>query len=341
MNSYSNYSLKPHNTFGLDVTADNFIEYGSVEELREAIPGLQKPMLHIGQGSNMLFCGDFHGTVLHSRILDLEIVNDGLESVSVRVGSGMVWDDFVAWCVSNGLYGAENLSGIPGEVGASAVQNIGAYGAEACDIIERVEVLDALNLELLSFDASECGYAYRNSIFKQPQFRKYFVTHVTFRLSRQWQPNLKYKALAVKFAETGSDVSCAGQPSAAQLREAVLEMRNSKLPDPKVLGNAGSFFVNPVVSDMTAETIRFLYPDMPSYPAADGRVKLSAAWLIDKAGWKDVKAGPVGVYEKQPLVLVNLGGATGNDVVELASAIITDVWERFGVELHMEVNKIG
>lgn len=334
MNSSSNYSLKPHNTFGLDVTADNFVEYQSVEELREAIPGLQKPMLHIGQGSNILFCGDFHGTVLHSRILDLEIVDDRPEGVSVRVGSGMVWDDFVAWCVTNGLYGAENLSGIPGEVGASAVQNIGAYGAEAKDIIERVEVLDALSLERRCFDASECGYGYRTSIFKQTQFRKYFVTHVVYRLSRQWKPNLSYAGLAKQFEGKA-------EPSAADIRSAVMALRDSKLPDPKVLGNAGSFFVNSVVSDMLASTLSLLYPDMPQYPAADGKVKLSAAWLIEHAGWKGADLGPAGVYEKQPLVLVNRGGATGEDIVRLAVAIIQDVYDTFGVELHPEVNKIG
>lgn len=336
-------SMLPHNTFGMDVKADNYFEYSSREELRAALPSLPRPLLCIGAGSNLLFCNDFHGTVVHSAMRDLE-VEEFDDFVLVKAGSGIVWDDFVEWCVQRGYHGAENLSGIPGEVGASAVQNIGAYGTEVCQIIERVEAMDAETGELWLLDGSECGYSYRNSIFKKglewgthplPQ-NKYIITSVTYRLSRKWEPNLTYKALAQEL-----DERCDGVPTASEVRQAVKEIRDSKLPDPKVLGNAGSFFMNPVVEASLATSLAKQYPNMPRFAAEDGRVKLSAAWLIDQCGWKGRSRGSAGCYEHQPLVLVNLGGATGNDVIDLAAAIIRDVSDRFGVTLKMEVNRIG
>lgn len=328
----ANASLLPHNTFGMDVSADWFFEYFSVKELLEALPQLQRPLLNIGEGSNLLFCGDFHGTVMHCGIRSAEIVSQGDESALVHAGAGLKWDSFVEWCICRGLYGAENLSGIPGEVGASAVQNIGAYGAEACELISSVETVDALTGELLIFEASECGYAYRDSIFKRPENKRYIIVGVTFRLSTEWKPNLKYRALAEVFEGR--------TPTAEEVRRAVIAMRDSKLPDPKILGNAGSFFVNPVVRQEKADLLTFLYSDMPRYAAGEELVKLSAAWLIDHAGWKGQKMGRAGVYEKQPLVLVNLGGATGTDILNLANTIINDVYDKFGVELSMEVNRI-
>ena len=326
------HSLLSHNTFAIDVKADWFFEYGSEEELRTALPRLERPLLNIGAGSNLLFCSDFQGTVLHSAIPGCEVLSDDGERALVRAGAGLNWDSFVEWCIASGLYGAENLSGIPGEVGASAVQNIGAYGAEVCRLISEVRTVDAETGEIRVFKAEECGYAYRDSIFKRPENKRYIVTSVVFRLSRIWKPNLGYRALDQAFEGR--------TPSAAEVREAVIAMRDSKLPDPKVLGNAGSFFVNPVVPAPRADVLSLLYPDMPRYSAGEGLVKLSAAWLIDNAGWKGQNIGRAGVYEKQPLVLVNLGGATGDEILNLARTIIADVYDKFAVELSMEVNRI-
>ena len=326
------YPLATHNTFGMEVKADLFFEYDSVEELREALPSLERPLLNIGEGSNLLFTGDFHGTVLHCAIKGAAVVDSDEDTALVCAGAGLKWDSFVEWCIGQGLFGAENLSGIPGEAGAAAVQNIGAYGAEVCELIAEVSTVDSESGEIRVFNADECGYAYRDSIFKRPENKRYIITSVVFRLSRKWVPNLKYKALAQAFEGRG--------PSAAEIREAVLAMRDSKLPDPKILGNAGSFFVNPVVRQEKADLLTFLYPDMPRYAAGDGLVKLSAAWLIEKSGWKGQSIGRAGVYEKQPLVLVNLGGATGTEILNLANTVINDVYDKFGVELSMEVNSI-
>ena len=327
-----NHSLLGHNTFGMDVRASWFFEYSSEDELLEALPRLERPLLNIGEGSNLLFCGDFRGTVLHCAIRGAEIAPTGSDTALVKVGAGSNWDSFVEWCISHGLYGAENLSGIPGEVGAAAVQNIGAYGSEACEIIRQVRTVDAESGEIRVFDAAECGYSYRDSIFKRAENKRYIITSVVFALSREWKPNLKYKALASEFEGI--------EPSAEEVRQAVLVMREGKLPDPKVLGNAGSFFVNPLVPASRIGALSFLYPDMPRFDAGEGMVKLSAAWLIDKAGWKGFQMGRAGVYEHQPLVLVNLGGATGQEILNLANSIINDVYDKFGVELSMEVNSI-
>ena len=326
------HSLLEHNTFGMEVKADCFFEYGSEEELRGALPHLERPLLNIGRGSNLLFCGDFHGTVLHSAIDGAEIVSTEGDAALVRAGSGYVWDGFVEWCISHGLYGAENLSGIPGEVGAAAVQNIGAYGAEVCRLIREVRTVDAESGEIRVFTADECGYAYRDSIFKRPENKRYIVTSVLLCLSRTWRPDLAYKALSQAFEGR--------TPTAAEVRQEVIAMRDSKLPDPRALGNGGSFFVNPVVPASKADLLSFLYPEMPRYTAGEGFVKLSAAWLIDKAGWKGQRLGRAGVYEKQPLVLVNLGGAAGSEIIALAEAIIGDIYDKFGVELSMEVNSL-
>lgn len=329
----ANHSLLGHNTFGMDVRARWFFEYSSVEELRDALPRLERPLLNIGAGSNLLFCGDFRGTVLHCAIDHFRILSQDEESALLHAGAGCVWDDLVARCIANGLYGAENLSGIPGETGAAAVQNIGAYGAEVCSLISEVHTVDAESGEVRIFKAEECCYAYRDSIFKRPENKRFIITSAVLRLSRKWAPNLEYKALAQTFEGR--------MPSASDIRQAVIAMRDSKLPDPTVLGNAGSFFVNPVVPAHRADTLSMLYPDMPRYAAGDGLVKLSAAWLIDNAGWKGQHLGRAGVYEKQPLVLVNLGGADGGEIVSLARTIIGDVYDKFGVTLRMEVNIVG
>ena len=335
-----NYSLLPHNSFGLDVKAHTFVEYDSVESLQEYIKsGSTKPLLHIGGGNNLLFTRDFAGTILHSAIKGKQLIADtgvggdkdrvgGVSSVMLRVGAAEVWDDLVAWTLANGYYGLENFSLIPSEVGAAAVQNIGAYGAEAKNFIRTVDTVDLTSGEAVVFSNKECQFAYRYSNFKGPWAGRYAITHVTFCLSTVFTPNLTYRALQ----QATSSVS-----DAHQLRQAVVDMRRSKLPEPSKLGNAGSFFMNPIMTLEQFSALQHAYPYIPHFPAGDGFVKVPAAWLTEQCGWKGRDLGRAGVYERQPLVLVNRGGANGVDVLRLAEAVISDVKAKFGIELHPEV----
>ena len=327
-----NCSLADRNTFGMDVRADRLIDWATTDELKNALPDIEKPVLMIGGGSNLLFMGDFKGTVLHSTITSIDIIDSTDDLVYVKVGAGVVWDDFVAWCTVNGLWGVENLSAIPGEVGASAVQNIGAYGAEAKDVIDTVQTICLTDGTERDFSNAECRYGYRQSIFKNELKGQYAVAYVIYALSKVPQPKLGYGALE-------QEVERLGGPTLANIRQAVISIRNSKLPDPKVLGNAGSFFMNPVVTEQEFNIIRSNYPDVPSYPAPGG-IKVPAGWLIEKTGWKGRSLGPAAVYDKQALVLVNKGGATGADVKRLADTIIEDVKQKFGISLSTEVNYI-
>ena len=285
------------------------------------------------------------------------------DAVYVRAGAGIEWDAFVERTLREGVFGLENLSGIPGEVGAAAVQNIGAYGAEAADYILAVETLDTETLCGRVFLAGECEYSYRHSIFKQAENKRYIITAVIFRLSRVFVPNLRYAALSKKFSPAGSgaDGGCSRGAesggcgsvrdsdsggwgfSALDLREAVLQMRGEKLPDPSVMGSAGSFYLNPVIPVNLASRLQEQYPEIPVYevPGDGSRVKLSAAWLIERCGWKGRSVGRAGVYEHQPLVIVNLGGATAGEILSLAEAVVDSVCQKFGVTLRMEVNVVG
>ena len=328
-----NCSLADRNTFGMDVRADSLIDWASTDELKNVLHDIEKPVLMIGGGSNLLFMGDFRGTVLHSTISSIEVIGGDSDHVHVRVGAGVVWDDFVAWCSINGYWGVENLSAIPGEVGASAVQNIGAYGVEAKDVIDTVQTICLADGSERDFTNAQCRYAYRQSIFKNELKGQYAVTYVIFTLSKAAQPKLGYGAIA-------QEVERLGGPTLENIRKAVIAIRESKLPDPKVLGNAGSFFMNPVITEQEFNIIRSNYPDVPSYPAPDGMVKVPAGWLIEKTGWKGRSLGPAAVYEKQALVLVNKGGATGADIKRLADTIIEDVKQKFGITLTTEVNYI-
>ena len=317
----------------MDVRADSLIDWASTDELKNVLHDIEKPVLMIGGGSNLLFMGDFRGTVLHSTITSIEVIGSDSDHVHVRVGAGVIWDDFVAWCSINGHWGVENLSAIPGEVGASAVQNIGAYGVEAKDVIDTVQTICLADGSERDFTNAQCRYAYRQSIFKNELKGQYAVTYVIFTLSKVAQPKLGYGAIA-------QEVERLGGPTLENIRKAVIAIRESKLPDPKVLGNAGSFFMNPVITEQEFNIIRSNYPDVPSYPASDGMVKVPAGWLIEKTGWKGRSLGPAAVYEKQALVLVNKGGATGADVKRLADTIIEDVKRKFGITLTTEVNYI-
>ena len=328
-----NCSLAGRNTFGMDVKADRLIEYSTADELKSVLPDIGKPVLVMGGGSNLLFTSDFRGTVLHSAITGIDVIGDSHDHVHVRVGSGVVWDDFVAWCVLNGFWGVENLSAIPGEVGAGAVQNIGAYGVEAKDVIDTVQTVSLADGSERDFSNAECRYSYRQSIFKNELKGQFAVTYVIFMLSKVAQPKLGYGALE-------QEVERLGGHTIGNIRKAVTAIRESRLPDPKVLGNAGSFFMNPVITPQEFEVLKAGCPDIPSYPAPGGMVKVPAGWLIEKAGWKGRSLGPAAVYDRQALVLVNKGGATGADIIRLADAIIKEVKERFGITLSTEVNYI-
>ncbi len=332
------HSLLHHNTFGIDARCDDFLEYRSTDELKALLPRLAgRQWLHIGAGSNLLFAGDYHGAILHSLITGCEVVGGDAGSVLVRAGAGMAWDDFVARCVDEGWHGLENLSYIPGEVGASAVQNVGAYGVEAGQYIYKVHCVEAETGAEREFSQTECGYAYRSSVFKHELRGRYIVTHVTYRLSRTFAPDLTYGAISREMERRGLT---AGEMTAAALRRLVTDIRRAKLPDPKETGSAGSFFMNPVVGEEKFQSLLAAYPDMPHYPV-EGGVKIPAGWMIEQCGWKGRSLGAAGVYAKQALVLVNLGGATGADIVRLSDAVRADVRQKFGIEIRPEVNIIG
>ncbi len=332
----NNFSLLPYNTFGLNVSCRQFCEYNTVSELEDFIKSdilKTSKWLHIGGGSNLLFLQDYDGLILHSQIKGIEIIEDTKESCIVRVGAGVVWDDFVIWCVENQLGGVENLSLIPGEVGASPVQNIGAYGVEAKDVIQRVETISVKDASFRIFQKEECRFAYRNSIFKSDN--SYIVTHVLFNLQKQpfYHYNLEYgriREALLAYPEINLN----------HIREAVIAIRNEKLPEPKELGNAGSFFKNPVVAKEKFVELQKKYPSMPHYPVGDNDEKIPAGWLIEQSGWKGKSYKHAGVYDKQALVLVNRGGATGNEIWELANQIQKSVMGKFGIQIEPEVKAI-
>ena len=327
-----NYSLLRHNTFGIDAKCKRFIEYSSVEEAQqvaEMITDADQPLLILGGGSNLLLTDDYNGTVLHSGIRFLEQTDE----CHVRCGSGFIWDDVVDYCVANNLYGAENLSIIPGEVGASAVQNIGAYGAEAKDLIECVEAVEIETGQICRFTNTECAYSYRQSKFKHAWKNRFLITAVTYKLSKTYNPKLDYGNIRVALAAKGID-----NPTAMQLRETIIDIRNAKLPDPKVLGNAGSFFMNPVVSTHKYNQLAQQYVGMPHYTIDSEYEKIPAGWLIEQCGWKGKALGKAAVHNKQALVLVNCGGATGSEVVQLYKTIQHDVKQKFDIEIKPEVN---
>lgn len=330
----NDYSLLKHNTFGIDVLTKTFVEYCSEEELCSCLSSLlPQKILHIGQGSNLLFTRNFEGVVLHSAIctIDMPRETEDTTQVLLRVGGGVVFDDLINYAIDHELYGLENLSYIPGEVGASAVQNVGAYGVEAKDVIERVEAIDLQTGQKREFSNTECQYAYRQSIFKKELRGRYAITYVTFRLSRVFRPSLEYGGLK-------SRVSDIEKLTARQLRNIIISMRQSKLPEPSEMGSAGSFFINPVISSHQFEQLQQLYPDIPHFPMGNDTVKVPAGWLIEQCGWKGRSYGHAGVYAKQALVLVNLGGATGQEVLELAHEVCKSVQEKFAIKISPEVN---
>ena len=352
MKRIENYDLSAHNTFGMKVRCALYIEYESVEELQK-LPWkeLPQPIMHIGAGSNLLFTGDFPGTVLHSAVKYMKFVDMGLDDVLMTVGAGVVFDDFVARACEVGLWGAENLSRIPGEVGASAVQNIGAYGVEAKDIIAGVVCLDTTDWSKTIFKTPELAYGYRDSMFKHNKGR-YIVTSVLFRLTRKHSPKLEYGGVRAALEEKWPGIATAVL-TPQMVRDAIIGIRRAKLPDPAEKGSAGSFFKNPVIPrghyERIVDIANSRRPEeqagepvaVPHYDLPDGTVKVPAAWMIDSLGFRGAVSGGAKVYEKQPLVIVNeTGSATPGDIISLEQSIITKVKEVYGVELHPEVEHV-
>lgn len=329
-----NYSLKAYNTFDIDVRCRYFIEADDEQELLEVVADYEwdpHEILILGGGSNFLFTEDFEGPVFYPSMQGIEIIDEDTASVLVRVGAGVEWDDFVAWAVEHQYGGVENLSLIPGHVGASPVQNVGAYGMEAGDTIDRVEAIDLEKAERVTIPAADCQFAYRNSIFKREWKNRFIITRVVFRLSRVPQFRLDYGSVKQELEKFGGEVSL------QNIRRAIIQIRNAKLPDVKECPNAGSFFKNPVVIRELADQLLTQYPDMPVYPVDDEKRKLAAGWLIEQCGWKGKDLGAAGVYEKQALVLVNRGNASGTDVSRLANEIRKSVFMKFGVWIDPEV----
>ena len=328
---YENCSLKPFHTFGMDVRARKVVEYHTVDELRKVLSEYSgQPMLPVGQGSNLLFTRDYDGIVLVSRMARARALGETKEDVLIEADGGLVLDELIAQLCDMNLCGLENLSGIPGTVGASAVQNVGAYGVEAKDVIQSVRAIEIATGEERVFTPEECRFAYRDSVFKNELRGQYIIIAVTYRLTHDGPFSLDYGNLASAIK---------GEPTAQKIREAVLAIRAEKLPDVHRLGSAGSFFKNPVVTPAKFEELHKRYPHMPHFPQEEG-IKIPAAWLIDTLGWKGKKQGGAQVYEKQPLVLVNTGTAVPEDVMRLAAAITESVKEQFDIEIYPEVNYI-
>ena len=325
-------SLRTRNSFGVDQQAARLVEFETPEDLRTLFAaGIPEKWTVLAGGNNILFTRDYDGVLLTPVARGITLLSDDGDEVRVRADAGVEWDDLVEWAVGRGLWGIENLSLIPGKAGAAPVQNIGAYGCEAKDAIRRVEMYCVETGAMLTLDAAHCGFGYRESVFKHDLKGRAIITAVEIALTHTSRPRLGY-------GDVEREVEARGGATLRNIREAICAIRRAKLPDPAVLGNAGSFFKNPVVGAAAAERLLAEYPDMPHYPAPEGRVKLAAGWLIDRAGMKGRRKGAVGVHERQALVLVNHGGATGGEVIAFAHEVQERVREKFGIEIDTEVN---
>jgi UDP-N-acetylmuramate dehydrogenase len=336
---FQNVSLKKYNTFGLDYKADCLITIKSEEEAIALFNGRtawKEPHMILGSGSNILFTGNYKGTIFYPELGGIKIEEPDFKNgkVFVSSGAGIVWDDFVAWTVDKGFGGLENLSLIPGKVGASPVQNIGAYGVEVSNLIEKVKTIKVKDGKIKFFSKAECDFAYRNSIFKNKEKGNYLVTRVYFNLTINPILNLSYGSLK-------DEVKTLGEETLYNVRQGVMNIRRSKLPDPEILGNAGSFFKNPVVENSVAQNILNQNPEIPVYKDLEGYTKLSAGWMIDKCGWKGKRRGDAGVHDKQALVLINYGKASGKEIYDLSEEIKLSVREKFGIVLEREVEIAG
>lgn len=336
MEVLENVSLKPYTTFGIEAAARYFVEIHDVKQLIAVLSETKhQEKLILGGGSNMLLTKDFPGIAIRIAIPGIAVVREEGDSVWVQAGAGVVWHELVLRTLGLNLSGLENLSLIPGFVGASPMQNIGAYGVEIKDVMEELEAVHIATGERKIFRNADCRFGYRESVFKHELKGQYVIVSVTYRLSRIPRLHIAYGDIQKTLQEMGvSEVT----PKAVS--EAVIRIRQSKLPDPAVLGNAGSFFKNPEIPQARYDELKALHPGLPGYPAAEGRVKVPAGWLIEQAGWKGYRDGAVGVHDRQALVLVNYGGATGAQVRDLSARVQASVFEHYGIRLHPEVNFI-
>jgi UDP-N-acetylmuramate dehydrogenase len=328
------FSLRLFNTFGVEASARAYLavtSVGMLKSVREDPTLAAMPRLVLGGGSNILLTQDFPGLALHMQNKGVAIVGEDADAIHVRAAAGENWHAFVQWTLAQGLGGLENLSLIPGSVGAAPIQNIGAYGVEIKDRFHSLTMFDFETGETATLDRATCAFGYRDSVFKHALRDRAVVLDVTFALPKKWEANVRYADVMQELSGRGIDC-----PSARQISDAVIAIRTRKLPDPSVIGNAGSFFKNPVVTPAQRDALLARYPQLVNYPQPDGSVKLAAGWLIDQCGWKGKTAGAAGVYEKQALVLVNRGGASGREIAQLAAAIRDDVDKRFGVTLEPE-----
>lgn len=336
MTFLQNHDLSKLNSFGIQSTSEYFAAFSSTDELRLLLEHIPKPpMMILGGGSNILITQPIAGTVLQNKISGIEILEETDSDVLVRVGAGEVWHDFVMWAVNNNFGGLENLSLIPGSVGASPMQNIGAYGVEIKDVMHNLQALQIDSGEIHTFSNAACQFGYRDSVFKRYLKGGYVIAYVTFKLSKKHQIHIEYGAIRDVLLERGID-----NPSIKDVSDAVIHIRQSKLPDPKVLGNAGSFFKNPVIGKALLEKLQGLNPNIPFFEVNDSQVKVPAGWLIEQAGWKGKDMGTFGVHDKQALVLVNRGGARGQEIFDLSTAILEDIYQKFEIRLEREVNVI-
>ncbi|MBV5311909.1 MAG: UDP-N-acetylmuramate dehydrogenase [Prolixibacteraceae bacterium] len=336
--SYTDYSLRKHNTFGTNAITRYYFEFTEAEDLKGYLETTNewrnREILILGEGSNLLFINDFQGLIINPNIPGIKITYEDRNNIWLEVGAGVKWDDLVEYSVFNCWGGIENLSLIPGKVGAAAVQNIGAYGMEIQNQIESVTGFDLETQTEYTLEASECLYAYRDSIFKNQMKDRFIITSVVFKLD-------KFPEFILNYGDLKAETEKLGAVNLRNIRKTVISFRESKLPDPKVMGNAGSFFKNPIIETSVAEQLITVYSNMPHYPAPEGYTKLAAGWLIEQCGWKGFRRGDAGVHDKQALVLVNYGNATGKEIFNLSEEIKKSVHDKFGMELEREVNVIG
>lgn len=332
-----NFSLKDHNSFGIDVRAEKFISIENIKDLRNLLRKSYAAELFIlGGGSNMLLTGDIHKTVLHIAVKGKKIVSETENEVVIEAAAGENWHEFVLWTLAHNYGGLENLSLIPGNVGTAPIQNIGAYGVELKDTFVSCKAMNVQTLEEKEFSLEECEFSYRNSIFKNQLKGQYIITSVNFRLTKE-KHNLHIDYGSIRSELNDKGIS---SPKIQDISNAVISIRNSKLPNPKELGNSGSFFKNPIISKDQFKDLKTEFPEMPSYEVSDNEIKVPAGWLIDKAGLKGYRNGDAGVHKNQALVLVNYGKATGADILALSKKIQQTIKDQFNIELEAEVNII-
>ncbi|MBK8343175.1 MAG: UDP-N-acetylmuramate dehydrogenase [Bacteroidetes bacterium] len=334
----NNINLSSYNTFGISANAKEFITINSINEIALSIDAkiFSQKHLIIGGGSNILLGGDYDGIVIKNNLKGKQVINEDDEFVWVKAAGGEIWHELVMFCVNLNLGGIENLSLIPGTVGAAPIQNIGAYGVELTDVFETLEAIDIVTGELKIFSKAECAFGYRTSVFKTNLKGKYFITAVTFKLSKH--PIIKMQYGAIKDVLAAQQIDA---PTIKDISNAVIAIRSSKLPDPKILGNAGSFFKNPEISNTHYNDLKLVYPEMPGFTTQNNLTKVPAGWLIEQCGWKGKRVGNTGAHKDQALVLVNYGNATGQEIIALAETIQQSVMDKFGIAIVPEVNLVN